>query len=256
MFIQFGKPSCPSSLHNWVAFERVSERTQKLTVHWGRMRTGLRTTYPHHLPTMLKRQRPSSPSPITPEVSLEDLSGDLYQPDPKRRKYFSSSKPPNPILRSEQPDTNDSDNEVDDGREEYFVGRREWQKEAGLYKDANVLLHDLHAEQRHRMLFNTSTLSSFLHRMNPQGTGYLQDPSQVGHDEPQAHSSHIPLQGYSQPGCSEAQRVSHCYEDTNRYGYFFWWPPQISNIYSRFLGSLFLSRRRELQHEPRTSHTP
>ena len=179
----------------------------------------------HHLThAMLKRQRPLSPSPLSPETSLEDVHSDVYQPDSKRRKYFGPSRSSETRPRGcDEPTAYDSENEVDDGREEYFVGRREWQTAAGVYKDANILLHDLHAQHRHRMLFNTPTLvpqndsccESSHFSTTLSGPARSKTPL-FQHQGFVIPAPNVPAQELDQSGSIEAQRISHRYEDTNR----------------------------------------
>ncbi|KAI0803050.1 hypothetical protein BC629DRAFT_1591148 [Irpex lacteus] len=161
---------------------------------------------------MLKRQRTSSPIPWPMEQTVEaDVApGDLYEPDRKRRRYFTASNL-DKSLWMDLADGDQWDGEVDDAedrprkrREGYASGANEWRQQAGQYKDANTLLHDLHAEQRHRMIF--AAVPSL-------------------HNAPHAHSLHIPTQhtasdvhddsSQQQPRPVEAKRVTERYEDTN-----------------------------------------
>lgn len=176
---------------------------------------------------MLKRQRPSSPSPISPETIVDDVDSDLYQPDSKRLKYFGSSSSYGQGSHNEAV-VNDSESEVEDGREEYFQGRREWQTQAGTYKDANILLHDLHAEQRHRMLFNISHLPPTTQQTPPNHAATYANESKdvaqfdttqrLDHQGPSNATSGLQPDVQDEPGRCEAQRVSQCYEWTNRCG--------------------------------------
>lgn len=169
-------------------------------------------------------------------VEADVAPGDLYEPDRKRRRYFTASN----LDKSSWMDLADGDQwdgEADDvedrprkRREGYASGANEWRQQAGQYKDANTLLHDLHAEQRHRMIF--AAVPSL-------------------HNASHAHSLHIPTQhtasgtflsslytklqliqfnrsivncsdGHNdptqqQPRPVEAKRVTERYEDTNKY---------------------------------------
>lgn len=111
---------------------------------------------------MLKRQRPASPSPIYDATEDEkNLPEDLFEPMSKRRRYFTPSRSNSRSQRSFH-DVGDAEEEEHEAasRGEPFQreGVREWQQYAGEYRDENTKLHDLHAEQRHRMLFTPNTL--------------------------------------------------------------------------------------------------
>lgn len=172
----------------------------------------------HPQTIMSKRQRPSSPIPVPPETQVEDESsyGEAYEPSSKRRRYFApvipgdNQSPP----RGEEYDSEDSEAREGyphaEGRRGYSARRREWQAKAGVYKDANSLLHDLHAEQRHRMLFSTFSTST--------------SSSAALASHPHAHSKLGPLTStmpiaYSaaQTETMEAEIVTHRYEMSNRY---------------------------------------
>ncbi|KZT74819.1 hypothetical protein DAEQUDRAFT_760828 [Daedalea quercina L-15889] len=144
-------------------------------------------------------------------------------------------------------DSDGEENQEDEGRSEYTRGQTKWQEDAGLYKNANTLLHDLHAEQRHRQLFAATpsyTTSSqrdlyhptFSHATSSMNLKHWTQSMVMPHPErdpplssPMYHSS-----SHAHPSVDhvEAQIVSSQYEDTNR-----------------FLRNLFLSRRRRLDHE-------
>ena len=110
---------------------------------------------------MLKRQRTSSPIPWSaePTVEADAAPGDLYEPDRKRRRYFTTANPDKSLWMGSDDDAAlEGELEVSEEKpgkraERAASGVREWERQAGQYKDANILLHDLHAEQRHRMLF-------------------------------------------------------------------------------------------------------
>lgn len=100
---------------------------------------------------------------------------DLVQP--KRRRFHSPPDPGpsrNQLKRKRDEDNDEDDADADDGEEDVveidvaslkrrrenestaqdaFKRSQDWSQAAGVYKDTNVLLHDLHAEQRHRHLF-------------------------------------------------------------------------------------------------------
>ncbi|KAM5538230.1 hypothetical protein V8D89_008117 [Ganoderma adspersum] len=122
---------------------------------------------------------------------------------------------------------------------------------AGEYKDVNSLLHDLHAEQRHRMLFSTSppTHLPFMSHGRPYIDDYDDSfpsaPSKLvaadstypelhhdSHRNPTSFTISIPSKDDSIVDHIEVQRVTQQYEDMNR-----------------FLGGLFLHRRRQCDGE-------
>lgn len=168
---------------------------------------------------MLKRQRPSTPPPHLPETQVEDPS-DLYEPDSKRRKYFARPLPygsNQATSMSDGEDSEDGDGASSSARGRLADRRREWHEAAGQYKEANILLHDLHAEYRHRMIFASphdhapSHLSYRWTEENSEGVG--------GKNVNDADANRIH---------AEAETVSQRYEDSNR-----------------FLRSLVLSRRQQ-----------
>ena len=131
---------------------------------------------------MLKRQRTSSPIPwsVEPTVEADAAPGDLYEPSRKRRRYFTTANLDKSLWTGSDNDTAlEGELEVSEDKhgkrvERAANGVREWEQQAGQYKDANILLHDLHAEQRHRMLFAIGS--------SPHSTSY-------------ASSSHMAAQG-------------------------------------------------------------
>ncbi|OCH96600.1 hypothetical protein OBBRIDRAFT_787165 [Obba rivulosa] len=207
---------------------------------------------------MLKRQRPSSPIPSLPTLPGEQLgpSFESFERVTKRRRQFTpsgSGTPGNPYDDGEDDDDDEQNVDSEDGRSEYFQGRSRWQEQAGEYKHANTLLHDLHAEQRHRMLFSSS--SSFLshsttalqhsHTDNTTSTadmpaGHHSNQHLTSPSPPLAQSSKVVTAGlfpHSRIGSEvtddvEVQKVIQRYENTNR-----------------LLASLDLSRRQRLGHQ-------
>ncbi|KAI0961306.1 hypothetical protein AcV7_000441 [Taiwanofungus camphoratus] len=207
------------------------------------------------LPNMLKRQRPSSPVPIPsdPIVPVEPAL-DIYERATKRRRQLI------PVKDRHQNNAIHGDGTDDEGEEaestpadvERSEGRTMWQEEAGIYKAANTLLHDLHAEQRHRILFSSmpSPQASFLSNQQQQyavHSHWSSNPSKclslssqvqyvattLNHGQNSQHAnSHSVLEfsdGSTPPDEFEVQSVTQRYEDINKK-----------------LGSLFLSRRRKL----------
>lgn len=166
---------------------------------------------------MSKRQRPSSPIPIPPETQVEDESSEAYEPSSKRRRYFAPTTPgdhQSPPAREEY-DSEDSETKEGyadvNGRRGYSTGRREWQAKAGVYKDANSLLHDLHAEQRHRILFSTPSTMTSPGAMSAHSYAYpisADFESKLGPSVPAYNAAHTEMM--------EAATVSHQYENSNR----------------------------------------
>lgn len=131
---------------------------------------------------MLKRQRPSSPIPHPMEHTVEaDVApGDLYQPDRKRRRYFTTShldKSPWTCTAQEvvNVELEDDIHVPSERREGHCRGTKEWQQQAGEYSAANTLLHDLHAQQRHRQIFAAPPLA---HTGHASYTSYYSTQSQ------------------------------------------------------------------------------
>lgn len=209
---------------------------------------------------MLKRQRPSSPISFPEE---DTVAADLYEPDSKRRRYFA---PYASTSQTKRDSTYLSDNDSEDGegreskRREVFSGKREWHAAAGVYKDANTLLHDLHAEQRHRTLFaspqqhasssvnmlQAAYLSPYTHsRAASQSVkGYVNLPadSSIGLPHRPLSGFQLPLggarmnyDGEGQNEEAEAEVVTQRYESSNR-----WVTSAISVLLLRDSSGLFL----------------
>lgn len=90
------------------------------------------------------------------------------------------------------------------------------QEQAGIYKESNTLLHDLHAEQRHRMIFAA----------NSQATLSISSRTPSLQSEQQSRSLSLPhacKPSASDPSSdarndeAESQVVADRYEETNRY---------------------------------------
>jgi hypothetical protein len=118
---------------------------------------------------MLKRQRASSPSPLTQATAMELP---LHSHDPtssehgakRRRKLAPPLDGPSrgcDILHVPLGDELDEDDMMDDGASTLWAtGDKRGIEGAGEYKTVNSLLHDLHAEQQHRRLMSPSSHSS------------------------------------------------------------------------------------------------
>ncbi|KAI0374380.1 hypothetical protein BV20DRAFT_961530 [Pilatotrama ljubarskyi] len=204
---------------------------------------------------MLKRQR-SSPSftPAPPYAATPEPALDVYDRVAKRRRQLEPPRDRPTIQGNSAWNADDTDGEEDidhDGQGNGLQGplqRAGRLEEAGEYRDVNTLLHDLHAEQRHRLLFS-SPLPPFHHpnlhhRSQPEHYHHPYpsssdktvpalsfDGSQAApHRDNRKHAPSftisIPIKDASAVDHVEVQRVTQRYEGTNRY-----------------LGSLFLSRR-------------
>ena len=182
---------------------------------------------------MLKRQRPSSPLPMVAEAPLAaEPSVDIEMLErvakrtrhcaPLRRSYVEK----NSVIRNY--DTDGEEDQEDEGRSEYTRGQAKWQEQAGLYKTANTLLHDLHAEQRHRQLFSAKPSASIHHQQDtccPSShslDSFAHSPLCVAskpHEETPlgTMSPHISSVHHGGLEHTEAQTVSSQYEDTNRF---------------------------------------
>ncbi|KAH9937489.1 uncharacterized protein B0H18DRAFT_199609 [Fomitopsis serialis] len=183
---------------------------------------------------MLKRQRPSSPIPMAAEApfAAEPLIDiDIAERVAKRARHFAPL--PRGYVQKNNvvagPDTDGEEDQEDEGRSEYTRGQTKWQEQAGLYKNANTLLHDLHAEQRHRQLF-TAGPSDPAHTHRHSHHAATSHPStSVGLRHP-PHDTAVPHPSVSGPSYHtssyahgytteqvEAQIVSSQYQGTNRY---------------------------------------
>ncbi|TCD70037.1 hypothetical protein EIP91_005018 [Steccherinum ochraceum] len=227
---------------------------------------------------MLKRQRPSSPISFPDEDTMG--AADLYEPDNKRRRYFAphsySTHQKREVTHMYDSDSEDGDG-AETGRREYFAGKREWQVAAGTYKDANSLLHDLHAEQRHRALFTTPfphtapSSSSAAHTQHASTASQLRTSAQSAGDHSSSsfgvarnppsvfddglnggNSGYVGGERYEE---AEAEVVTQHYETSNRFVALVFnclTPTFLIHLYlvfSRLLRALFLSRRREIDNQ-------
>ncbi|KAF8971568.1 hypothetical protein BDZ97DRAFT_1251631 [Flammula alnicola] len=193
---------------------------------------------------MLKRQRPPSPSSSSIPF-INDSPADLIERNSKRRRTV----PPvldgtargwaAPRENEEEEDYTYSDHEVD-----IVAPRHDYQQQApSQYKSTNTMLRELHTLHQHRLLFATSTVA---HNSDTNAT--ITSPlypapyprhatPEKGHLQPQhdrlrtAHVSPLIDKGsqVNDTSMEEVNRVTERYEGTNK-----------------FLGSLFLSRRRKL----------
>ncbi|KAI9445436.1 hypothetical protein H4582DRAFT_921450 [Lactarius indigo] len=188
---------------------------------------------------MLKRQRASSPSPLTqatipesPPISSDPASS---KHGAKRRRIFAPSLdgPSRGWSGSSVAfgDEEDEDDIIVDGHTLTPTLRESILESAGAYKMVNSLLHDLHAEQQHRRIASSAANS------DPQFAPFSSHgwsspvpltgkPNFVVHPVPQD----ILVTGVkNRLQFEEGVSVYERYEETNRY-----------------LGSVFLERRRDL----------
>jgi hypothetical protein len=180
---------------------------------------------------MLKRQRPASPVPSRWDAVVDEksLTEDIYKPVSKRRRYFTPSRI-DPSMAG--PTSTKNDHDIFDTGPSTLpmncgvrTGVREWQKDAGEYRNANTLLHDLHTEQRHRLVFANGGLLPYSPPPDndgsrhgiayfPTGEGppssHVQNPSD-------GHYSELPSkQRSSTPTDDESQMVARRYGETNK----------------------------------------
>ncbi|TBU64857.1 hypothetical protein BD310DRAFT_1034543 [Dichomitus squalens] len=205
---------------------------------------------------MLKRQR-STPSFVPDAYFPQEPAFDMSERVAKRRRQF---EPPQfqATDKGKAPwRGGDSDEEEDVEGDEQTVAARSAPSEhaqrlahAGEYKHVNSLLHDLHAEQRHRVLFSSTSPPSQIPLASPihphpdfghslpsapnkvaptvSAQGMLLAPPHEVHRPSAPFTISTPFKDTSVVDHIEVQRVTQQYEDTNRY-----------------LGALFLSRRKQ-----------
>lgn len=224
---------------------------------------------------MLKRQRASSPSPLTqtPATELPLMSSvpTSSEHGVKRRRLLS---PPLdgqsrgwgiPPVPSED-EVEEDDIMEDDSPNPWATTTKPSLSGAGEYKAANSLLHDLHAEQQHRRLMSPSHSSSsspgpFSSHGWPSSTPQVPPAGKLDvmpilspnpmqdtllaekyRESLQASETNVRL------FCDDDVSVYNRYGETNRSAWFTLniSPPFITALSPRFLGTLFLERRRDL----------
>jgi len=157
-----------------------------------------------------------------------------------------------PIPEVYEDEYDEEEEEIEEGQEQPGVGGRaeglavegKW-RDSGMYKSTNSFLHDLHASHQHRLIASSSSTPS---SPNPLSQQQRQQQQQSSLSSSSLRSSskrlHVPsfdhnltaqrgLDGHAVENTmplGEERMVKERYEDTNR-----------------LLGSLVLSRRRELQ---------
>jgi len=205
---------------------------------------------------MLKRQRASSPSPPTQipatEVPLISPISTSSEHGVKRRKLYSpplngpqgwgiSPMPSEDVVDEDDVMGGDSPNPWATASEPSLSG-------AGDYKAVNSLLHDLHAEHQHRRLMSPSSHSS----SSSPGSCFSHDwPSSVLQGPPAGKLNVIPnpcpnsiqdtslTEKYWQgPHANKTTNTLYCGDDVSVYDRY--------GESNRFLGTVFLERRRDL----------
>jgi hypothetical protein len=223
---------------------------------------------------MLKRQRASSPLPLTQatamELSLLSLDPPSSEHGAKRRRILtppldgpSHGRGLPPVLPVDDVDEDDT---MNDGTPRLWGTVVQQSLEcASEYKMVNSLLHDLHAEQQHRRLMSLSPHPSSsspgpsYHGWSPSTPGQL--PIVKPSFAPNAYPNSIedvplsekyrqdahPSEAMSGSCCADDVSVYDLYEETNRLVRFLLrFRTLITALSSRYLGSVFLERRRDL----------
>ena len=177
---------------------------------------------------MLKRQRASSPLPLTQATIPESppLSSDpsSSKQGEKRRRIFAPSLD-GPSRGWGEPSVASGDEEDED---DIIMDRGTLTTQCNLsepslestsaYKLVNSLLHDLHAEQQHRRMASTSASSDLLYAsFSSHGWAspvpLARKPSFMMHPAPQDVLTGVK----NRPRCEEDVSVYERYEETNRY---------------------------------------
>ncbi|KAH0838596.1 hypothetical protein J3R83DRAFT_6917 [Lanmaoa asiatica] len=214
---------------------------------------------------MLKRQRPATPPPSSlgdpPSFLFDGLirplqpSHSVNPSQPRSKRQRIRPPPLDGALRGWLESESAGPYWESDGEEDWIEDARDVFRSplppsttADQYKDANSLLHELHVLNQHRLLFAHSPRDR---RLNPKvplptahartqdpltgqrptawtdGSFYHPAPPQLAHDRPAGRS----CESAKENGLvEEVHCVRQRYEDANR-----------------LLGSLFLSRRREVE---------
>jgi len=211
---------------------------------------------------MLKRQRPVSPPPSS-DVPLIAIDISHQNHEAKRRRTLApvldGEKRGWGISHLESYDDEEQVEELQQDLEQNIIEDEGQSHDSGMYKSANSFLHDLHALYQHRLTFSSSSTSTpsssnpTSQQRQPSSSPLRTPSSQPSYDNTPMKSNLPPISELSsissfdqdlntqKEECDvgdgmtsyEVQRVKERYEDTNR-----------------LLGSLVLSRRRELQGAP------
>ncbi|KAH9853193.1 hypothetical protein C2E23DRAFT_132779 [Lenzites betulinus] len=192
---------------------------------------------------MLKRQR-STPSFVAdvPYAAAPDPAIDAFERAAKRRRQIAPLRRRAATHGGRPWPTEETDGEEDVEGDEHAPGQAESSEQArrleqaGDYRNVNTLLHDLHAEQRHRLLFSTPFPPSDLafphahphanHGSSPtmdktiptlsQSSGRIPDNAQ-SHPHMPSFTISLPSKDANMVDYGEVQRVTQRYEDTNRH---------------------------------------
>ncbi|CDO72432.1 hypothetical protein BN946_scf184977.g132 [Trametes cinnabarina] len=190
---------------------------------------------------MLKRRR-SSPSLVadSPYAATPEPTMDVFERVAKRRRPFTRSQGQERQGGSSWR-YDDTDGEEDVDGDDVSAGQEEHSSQdgrlhhAGEYRRVNSLLHDLHAEQRHRMIFSSSLPPSqlpTLHHISPVHSQHVAHyankttpVSTLGEDISSAHSAaqkplpsftiSIPSKDASVVDHVEVRHVEERYADMN-----------------------------------------
>ncbi|KAJ6519594.1 hypothetical protein C8R45DRAFT_952029 [Mycena sanguinolenta] len=187
---------------------------------------------------MLKRQRAISPPPSNPEIPLVSDTPESHRRESKRRRVLPPSLD-GQSRRAAFPA--EDDGEEDDDYDAHPSDRQNPADSASSgstaynteYQSANTFLHDLHALHRHRLLFSSPPQPLLQPTLFPppvQEKLYfpqIVDPPRMV-DKQDLSGTH----GFGLPA-EEVENVKERYEETNR-----------------MLGSLFLTRRKQLDPGP------
>ncbi|KAJ7786072.1 hypothetical protein B0H16DRAFT_1355206 [Mycena metata] len=185
---------------------------------------------------MLKR-RAISPPPGS-AIPLVSDPPDSYRRESKRRRILPPSldgQSRRSILPAEDEDGEEDDEDdvhLSNGRNPFGPGPSASPVHNTEYESANTFLHDLHALQRHRLIFSSSS-PPFLQPDIPaaphtQDKSYLSPMPDFARTPDKKDPSGMHDFGCG-PSVEEVQSVKERYEDTNK-----------------LLGSLFLTRRKQL----------
>ncbi|KAJ7169651.1 hypothetical protein C8R46DRAFT_1089514 [Mycena filopes] len=186
---------------------------------------------------MLKR-RAISPPP----GSTVPLVSDPHPRESKRRRILPPSL--DGQSRRSMVHADEDDGEVDDDEDVHFSnGRNQFGPDPSTsaahnteYESANTFLHDLHALHRHRLIFSSSfPQPEFAATPHTQDKSYLAPIPDFGRTSDKQDPSGVLGFGCG-PSIEEVQSVKERYEDTNK-----------------LLGSLFLTRRKQLDPQPHNS---
>ncbi|KAF8203284.1 hypothetical protein BJ912DRAFT_943493 [Pholiota molesta] len=197
---------------------------------------------------MLKRQRQPSPPPSSPSIPIvAESPADLVERNSKRRRTAA------PVLDGtargwapeQAPPDDDEEYTYSDDEQDVAHGPHPYPLQSqSEYTSANTMLRELHTMHQHRLLF--SSPSEGQNSNTPLSPNPLDTTPLNRYHPPTSDKTHLPLQneqmqsayvsqsidkGLHSDGLlmEEAIRVAELYEGPNKY-----------------LGSLFLSRRRKL----------